>query len=251
MAAAAFVTDLTEILTQAAEAAAGVAGILNSFKILDLQRKYYDLYSQQREFYYNVFQQGVEKPLAEETYAEVPYEYDYEARVAELADSVFGPFEGRIGDTQAWWERHASYYGAPLDEQLERELPFDLARIKSDWTNYMLRFEEHYYDVVNDRRWQRRFAIHNIGIKQGTAIAGALDNSLGVYTDHLTDFGNQLATYANGAAKYVGYKKGLADTSDAFTSMDYTSQVNIPDPYKTASNPYKALSSQPSFIGPR
>lgn len=50
MASAAFVTDTTEIITQATEAAAGIAGILNAFKIIDLQRKYFNLYKQQRDF---------------------------------------------------------------------------------------------------------------------------------------------------------------------------------------------------------
>jgi hypothetical protein len=240
MASASFVTDLTEIATQAAEAAAGIAGIINAFKILDLQRKYYNLYRQQREFYYDVFQQGVERPLAEETYTELPYEYNYIARLNELYDSTFGPLASPQTDMQGWWERHAAYYGASLDGNMLLELPFELARIKSDWMNYMMRYEEHYYDVVNDRRWQRRFAVHNIGIKQGTAIAAALDNSLAAYTDHLHDFGNQLATYGNGAARYVGYKKGLADTADDFSAMSYSPQAAEPSPYKTL-GPYKPL----------
>lgn len=251
MASASFVTDLTEITTQAAEAAAGIAGIINAFNILDLQRKYYELYRQQREFYYTTFQQGVEKPLAQDTYDDPHYNYNYQGRVDTLYDTTFGPFIGPSADMEGWWARHAAYYGAEMDGNMLREMPFEIARIKADWTNYMLRFEEHYYDVVNDRRWQRRFAVHNIGIKQGTAIAAALDNSLAGYTDHLHDFGNQLATYGNGAARYVGYRRGLADTSERFDEMGYRQeQLEASSPYKanaykagnpyTTSNPYSA-----------
>lgn len=225
MAGAAFVTDLTEILTQAAEAAAGIAAIITGYKLLDIQRDYYDLYRRQREFYYDTFQQGVEKPLAEDTYDDLPYSYNYAARVAELADATFGPMAGPAFDANAWWARHASNYSAPQDANMLRELPFELARIKTDWCNYMMRFEEHFYDIVNDRRWQRRFAVHNIGIKQGTAVVTSLNDSLSGYTDHLVDLNSQLATYANGAAKHIGYRRGLSNTADDFDRMGYRAHV--------------------------
>lgn len=151
---------------------------------------------------------------------------------------------GKGFDVEGWWQRHAECYSAPKDANMLRELPFDLARIKTDWANYMMRFEEHYYDVVNDRRWQRRFAVHNIGIKQGSAVASALDNSLGGYTEHLADFNGQLATYANGAAKYVGYRRGLADTSDDFDRMGYREQSQTPSPAKML-DPIKSTSTKP------
>lgn len=230
MAAAAFVTDLTEIATQVAEAAAGVAGVLSSFKLLDLAKDYYELYKEQREFYYTTFQQGVEKPLAEEIYNDAKPVLDYSGRVATAYNAATGPFGGRSADMLAWWERHRRTYGAYEDANLRKESVLDIARIKSDWTNYLFRFEETYFDLRNDVRWRKRIALHNIGIKEGTAVTSSMATSLGQYQDQISNFGDQMATYGNGIARYVGYKRGLSDTSDDFSAMEYTSSgVAVPD----------------------
>lgn len=213
--------DVTEIATQAAEAAAGIGSILSGFKLVELSRDYYKLYSAQREWYYNVFQRGVEAPMASEVYTDARPTLNYAARVATAYNEDTGPFGGASTDTQGWWIRHASTYGAPADSRLSRELEVDEARVKSDWTNYLFRFEEQYYDVRNDIRWRKRIALHNAGIKQGTATSSALDSALGQYQGHVADFGEQLATYGNGIAKYVGYKRGLADTEAAFDAATY------------------------------
>jgi hypothetical protein len=229
MAAAVFSTDLTEILTQAAEAAAGIAGIYQSFKILDLAKDYYQLYKEQREFYYSVFQQGLEGPLALEVYSDPIPVLDYAGRVATAYDVATGPFGGKVTDVEGWWLRHANAYGALLDSRLQKELVLDIARVKSDWTNYLFRFEETYYDLRMDIRWRKRLALHNIGVKEGTAVSSAMNTSLSEYQNQIQDFGNQLATYGNGIAASVGYKKGLSDTADDFNQMQYTNRVNVPD----------------------
>lgn len=221
MAAAAFVTDLTEILTQAAEAAAGIGGILSGFKLLDLSRDYYNLYRDQRSFYYNTFHVRVEAPLANEVYSDPLPQLDYAGRVNTAYDIATGPFGGQSTDARGWWERHANTYGAVLDTRLLAELPLDTARIKSDWTNYLFRFEENYYDVRNDIRWRKRLALHNLGVKQGTAVSSAMGNALTEYQQHISELGSQLATYGNGIAKHVGYQRGLSDTADDFDSMPY------------------------------
>lgn len=230
MAAAAFVTDLTEIATQVAEAAAGVAGILASFKLLDLARDYYNLYRDQREFYYTTFQQGVENPLAQEVYADGIPTLDYAGRVATAYDLATGPFGGRSSDMRGWWQRHRQAYGAFEEANLLKESVFDIVRIKSDWTNYLFRFEETYYDLRSDIRWRKRVALHNIGIKEGTAVTSAMATSLGQYQDQISNFQDQMATYGNGIARYVGYKRGLADTVDDFGAMSYErASMPVPD----------------------
>lgn len=228
MAAAAFVTDLTEIVTQAAEAAAGIGGILAGFKLLDLSKDYYRLYDQQRQFYYDTFQRGVEAPLANEVYIDAMPVLNYAGRVSTAYDTATGPFGGQSTDTRGWWVRHANAYSATQDPRLTRELAVDDIRVKSDWTNYLFRFEEQYYDLRLDIRWKKRIALHNIGLKQGTAVVGALDKSLSHYQGHISDFGSQLATYGNGIARWVGYKRGLSDTAMEFDSSTYTPELNKP-----------------------
>lgn len=231
MAGAAFVTDLTEIMTQAAEAAAGIGGVLTGFKLLDLSKDYYRLYDEQRRFYYDTFQAGVEAPLANEVYVDAEPVLSYAGRVSTAYDVATGPFGGRSGDARGWWERHAQAYGALLDTRLVKELVLDEARVKSDWTNYLFRFEESYYDLRQDIRWRKRIALHNIGIKQGTAVSSSMDTALKHYQGHIQEFGSQLATYGNGIARWTGYKRGLSDTAAEFDSSDYqpTLPPTVPD----------------------
>ena len=226
MAAAIFMTDITEMLTQVAEAAAGIGGVLSSYKLLDLSKDYYKLYKGQRIFYHNNFVGGLEQPLFNYVMGIAIPTLNYASRVSTAYDIATGPFGGQSGSAQGWWERHAAAYGAILDPRLTREMLLDDARIKTDWTNYLFRFEEQYYDVRTDIRWRKRLALHNIGIKQGTAVVSTLDSSLKLYQGHIADFSNQLATYGNGIARYVGYKRGLSDTVDDFDRVTYKPRLS-------------------------
>jgi hypothetical protein len=217
--------DVVEIATQAIEAAAGIASVVASFKVLDLAKKYYKLYDHQRTFYRNTFQTGLEAPLAAEVYADTPYVLNHVGRVTTAYNATTGPFGGRSTDTAGWWARHGAAYNTLSDARLTRELTFDSARIKSDWTNYLFRLEEQFYDTASDIRWRKRLALHNIGVRTGTAVAGALETALHKYTEQMDDFGDMLATHGNGIAKYAGYKRGLADASDSFESMSYQQRV--------------------------
>lgn len=228
MAAAAFVTDLTEIATQIVEAVAGIANIYNSFRLLSVSRGYYNLYAQQKAFHYATFQQKLETPLAAEVYSIPLPTLDYARAVMSAYNADTGPFGGKATDADGWWNRHGATYGTVQDERLRREFLAEVERVKTDWTNYLFRFAEAYYDLENDVRWKKRLALHNIGIKTGTAVSSALGGSLSTFQEHVQDFSNQLATYGNGIARLSGYKNGLADTSDQFDRGTFTSRVTVP-----------------------
>lgn len=236
MAAATFMTDLVEIATQAAEAAAGIGSIIASFENISLARKYYNLYNSQRNFYYSVFQSGAEYNFATQAYAEPYYSINYASRVATAFDPSTGPLGSSSTDVVGWVTRHAGMYAQTMDSDIT-ELSVDTARVQSDWANYLFRFEELWADVRNDTRWMHRLTAHNVGIKQGTAISAALDRSLLEYQSNITDLSSQLATYGNGIAKYAGYKRGLADTAEDFsrgTSFSRRLPMKIPDKDPTA-----------------
>lgn len=226
-------TDLVEIATQAAEAAAGIGSIINGFEMVSLSRDYYNLYRDQREFYYNVFQHSAETPLVNEILGIPIYYKDYAGRILTLYNANTGPFGGKSGDALGWWSRHGRMFGLPMDPSIKEYEP-DIAKLKSDWTNYLFRFEEHWADVRNDDRWAKRMMAHNVGIKQGTAVSGSLGNSLSQYQQHIADMSSQLATWGNGIARYAGYKRGLADTSDNFSYGTTFSRVQI---YPLSTNP--------------
>lgn len=223
-----FVFDEVEVLTQAAEAAAGLGSLIAGYKNIALARKYYDLYNSQRQFYYNVFQAGAEAGLASDGYNEQYYTLNYVARVNTLLDPVTGPLGAPISDVSGWINRHAAMYAKTMDSQID-ELDVDNARLRSDWTNYLFRFEELWADIRNDDRWAHRLTVHNIGIKQGAAVETALSGAVRNYIDQMQDLSSQLATYGNGIAKYAGYKRGLNDTAEAFNTGTKFMPIKQPD----------------------
>jgi hypothetical protein len=231
MAAATFETDLVEIATQVAEAAAGIGSFISGLQNIDLARKYYDLYNQQRQFYYNVFQNGAEKNLATQTYSAPTYVVNYGARAQTVLNPSTGPLGTIATDIAGWAARHAGMFAQVVDPDIT-ELALDKARLTSDWVNYLYRFEELWADIRNDTRWAQRLTVHNVGIKQGTAITAALSDAVRGYSDQITDLSSQLATYGNGIAKYAGYKRGLQDTAQEFTvgtSFSHKSVLQPPD----------------------
>lgn len=231
MATANFVTDLTEIITQITEAAAGIGSIISGLENVALARKYYDLYNQQRQFYYNVFQNGAERTLANEAYSEPTYVINYGARAQAVLNPSTGPLGSAITDIVGWANRHAGMFATIVDPDIT-ELEVDKARMTSDWVNYLYRFEELWADIRNDARWAHRLIAHNIGIKQGSAVTAALSGAVNNYSSQISDLSSQLATYGNGIAKYAGYKRGLQDISQEFTlgtSFSHKSVMAVPD----------------------
>lgn len=217
--------DTGELATQAIEAVGAVAAAIQSYRLLNLSKDYYKLYEKQKDFYYSTFQSGAEAPLISEALGIPIYNKDYAGRVGGMYNSVTGPFGGASTDMQGWWTRHSAMYGAPRDSRI-KELDLDLARLQSDWTNYGFRFEESWAELRNDSRWQKRIMAHNVGSKQGTAVASSLSGALNEYQSHIQDMGNMLATYGNGVARYAGYKKGLSDPTDSHvTATTYANRV--------------------------
>lgn len=224
-----FIFDETEEITQAIEAAAGIGAIIQSFKQIAVAQNYYNLYAAQRAFYYSTFQQGVELPLISMLASDPPYTLNYSGRIATMTNLATGPYGGSSSDLVGWWTRHGNMYGESPDP-LITEAQTDIPRVESDWANYLFRFEEYWYDVRNDQRWYKRLAVHNIGIKQGSAVTPALHYALTNLTSQIGDLGSQLATYGNGAAKYAGYRRGMSDVRDFYgqgTTFNATSSVGV------------------------
>ena len=229
-----FIFDETEVLTQAIEFAAGIGAIIQSFKTVAIAQNYYNLYAAQRNFYYSTFQQGVEGNLISLIAATPAYALNYPGRINTMTNPSTGPYGGSSSDLVGWQSRHAAMYGTTPDPSIT-EAQVDIPRIESDWANYLFRFEEYWYDVRNDQRWYMRLAVHNIGIKQGSAIVPALHYGLTNLTNQIGDMADQLATYGNGAAKYAGYRRGMADVRDFF-SQGTTYALPVPSSMRSSTD---------------
>jgi len=237
--------DVVEIATQVVEAVGTIVSAYSSAELLEVARDNYELWRSQREYYYSVFQEGVERPLAAEVFNTPRDTLDYSSQAATIYDTSTGVLGGQAGSPSGWWDRHAAMYNTVRDEVIT-ELAPDLARLQSDWANYLFRYEEHTVDIHNDIRWDRRLALHNVGIKQGTAISAALATSFKVYEDAIDGVGDEAASIANGAAIYAGYRQGRADTYSDFAEYGYARNK------RQASVNISAQSSpQSELVGPR
>jgi len=230
MAAAVFETDLTEIITQAVEAAAMIGSLWSSFGVVDLARSYYNLYNAQRQFYYSTFQQGAEAPLAVAVYNTPIATTQYAGSAAQLY-SPTGVFGGLMGDIDGWWARHSQMFGAeqaiPI---LTDEVAQDYILIQSQWTNVMFRFAEVNFDLLSEQRWDHRMKLHNVALKQMSTVLGGLASAVESREDTLSDRASNFADMSNSAAQRRGLVQGHKDVQARYAALAGSAGNNYQPP---------------------
>jgi hypothetical protein len=260
MASATFETDLTEIITQAVEAAAMIGSLWSSFGVVDLARSYYNLYNAQRQFYYSTFQQGAEAPLAVAVYNTPLVTMQYAANAAILYGTT-GVFGDAMGNSSLpWYARHSQMFGAaPATAILSDEVTQDQFLVESQWTNVMFRFSEVNFDLLSEQRWDHRMKLHNVALKQMSTVLGGLASAVELREDNMTARASNFADMANSLAQRHGLVQGHREVQQRYASLanssnpSYTlanSQGN-PKAMGGVSNPYSAstypLNSSPAI----
>lgn len=219
MAAATFMTDLVEIVTQAAEAAAMIGSLWSSAKMVSQARSYYNLYNAQKQFYYSVFQRGAEAPLAAGVYGEAVVPVDYSGAVGELYLTT-GIFGGSMSDISGWWSRHGAMFGtAQSPSLLNDELPVDQQLIWSQWANVMFRFEESNVDLLNDQRWDHRMKLHNVAMKRQSEVVSELASGAGLREEVMTKTSGYLADVAGSLAERRGLVQAHKDVQARYAEL--------------------------------
>jgi hypothetical protein len=221
MAAAVFETDLTEIITQAIEAAAMLGSLWSSFGVVDLARSYYNLYNAQRQFYYTTFQQGAEAPLAVTVYNTPLVTLQYAATAAQLY-SPTGVFGGAMGvSPQPWCTRRGLMFGAGMPTSIiEDELFQDQELVESQWTNVMYRFAEVNFDLLSDQRWDHRMKLHNVALKQMSTVLSGLASAVELREDTMTSRASYFADVSNSAAQKRGMVQGHKDVQARYAALN-------------------------------
>lgn len=224
MAAATFQTDLTEIITQAVEAAAMVGSLWSSFGVVDLARSYYDLYNAQRQFYYTTFQVGAEAPLAISVYNVAVPVTDYTGSLAQLY-SPTGVFGGAMGQSPLAWARsHALTFGSvPAPAIISDEVAQDYGLIQSQWANVMFRFAEVNFDLLSEQRWDHRMKLHNVAMKQMSTVLGSLASSVEQREDTLSARASNFADMSNSLAERRGLIQGHKDARARYAALSNSS----------------------------
>lgn len=180
-----------------------VASIYASAAFLDIGQDYYDLYKEQRDFYYSSYQLGAESPFAAEVFGEPVYVENMAGAYADMSNdflAFFEPYEG-------WYERKMVMYHMPSFVNLSTHSSQAIDRVahQDDWGNYIASRERHLQDVYSNRRFSRQLDSLNVGIKQGTAVERGLASSFAVLDEAYGTAGGFFATQANGLGRMSGY----------------------------------------------
>ena len=197
------VTEEAEWILEFASWVSVAASIYAAKSYLNIGEDYYDLYKEQRDFYYNNFQVNAESPFAAEVFVEPIYVKDMPGAYSTLFNDMLAyldPYEN-------WYERKMRMYHMPnfLDTTTHSPQALDRAAHQDDWGNYLSAREKHLEDVYNNRRLSRQMDSLNVGVKQGTAVERGLASSFAVLDDAYGTAGDFFATQANSLGRMSGY----------------------------------------------
>lgn len=197
-----------------------IGSLWSSFGVIDLARNYYNLYNAQRLFYYSVFQQGAEAPLAVTVYNTPLVTMQYAATAAQLY-SPTGVFGGAMGvSPQPWCTRRGLMFGAGMPTSIvEDELFQDQELVESQWTNVMYRFAEVNFDLLSDQRWDHRMKLHNVAMKQMSTVLSGLASAVEAREDTMTSRASYFADISNSAAEKRGLVQGHKDVQARYASL--------------------------------
>jgi len=214
------VTDIVANTYDAAKTAAETSTVsiaaaflqtLINLQYLNLARDYYNLYKDQRDFYYNTFQQNGELPFANEQFSVAQYNPDYVGLfnagiLPPGALYIFKPIYNnrRVNFISGAISRHARMYNAQVEQSTSLEV--DLACTYTDWFSYQFRYEEHKRDVFNERRWANQMDALSYGIKEAATVERGLATSFNAMDEASTKLGNSFAVLGDGYALYKNRK---------------------------------------------
>lgn len=223
-------TDALLATVIAADTAAGIAYAILMTTIasqyVDLADDYYDLYKQQRLYYYTFFQQQGELPLNNALFA-VPFyvplytsggTYTIEGALVHSSLFYYNPeFALLQSNFQENFQNHLRMFNsADLNPIVPTNL--DLAEINDDWLSYMFRYEEHRRDVYNARRYAQQMDSASYGVKEGAQVERGLATSFLQFDEaqgNLVSSVNALSDGYFGATAYRNQVREMLETPKA------------------------------------
>lgn len=189
-----------------------IAEISLKKKAYDIAKDYYNTNRQDYDFFRNNHQGPMANTAAEAFGPNNPqYGYDlYAAVPAGIAKSA-------IIDKQ-WWEarRRIPKYNAGQRRRLDYDMAVAKAHgVVAGW-NIATRYEYNWTDEHNNRRFDKKITVANMGIGVGNIVAQGLSAAVGSVTNSYDNIGDTLATLGNGYMAKSGYEAGRRYTKDVY-----------------------------------
>lgn len=189
---------------------------------IGLARDYYKLNKKDFDYFVATHEGPIAQSVAEamSNVTNPSYPYDLYASIpAGIAKTA-------IGEKQ-WFEARRRTHRYAIGAQKRIDYEFAVMRthaVIAGW-NIGTRYEINYADEHNNRRFDRKVAVSNIGIGIGNIVRAGLASSVAKLASANDSLGDTVASIGNGLAGRSGYNVGREQAAQRFSSMTAGSGV--------------------------
>lgn len=183
------------------------------YETYQLAKKYYDINKKDYDFFVSVHEpaiaQSVTEVMSDTTNPKYPYDL-YASVPAGIAKTA-------IADKQ-WFQVRRNMHRYALGAQKRVDYEFAIARthaIVAGW-NIGTRYEITYADEHNNRRFDRKIAMSNVGIGVGNIVRQGLSSAVAKLASAQDTLGDTISTIGNGLAARSGYVAARNQTRTLF-----------------------------------
>lgn len=185
-------------------------------KIIDLASDYYKVNLQDFQFFQSTHQAPMAATAAEAFNPALNPAYVQDKYVAIPASAA------RVAELDRRWlasrkslSRYATGAAQRLDYEYAKQRTAQMAASWFlGWHSELAYAQEH-----NERQFNRKVTVVNIGIGVGNEVARGLASAAGSMNNALTGAGNQLGSIASGLSQDIGQRKGAADTRQMYRQI--------------------------------
>lgn len=137
--------------------------------------------------------------------------------VDNYASSPAGISKSKLIDI-AWFStrRRISRYNVGAQERLDYDMSLLRASAVATGWNMGRRYEQSWTDAHNERRFNKKISMANLGLAAGNIIAAGLATAVGKVSDAQSGLASSIGSIGNGYARKIGYEQGRSDTRKSF-----------------------------------
>lgn len=186
--------------------AAAIAEYELKKKVVDLAKDYYNVNRQDYQFFQDIHQPAIASS-ANETFSALnpTYKYDFYASVpAAIA---------KVNQTANQWyaaRRRIPKYNIGQQRRLDYDMAAARAHAITAGWNAGIRYELSWVDDHNNRAFNRKAAVANVGLGIGNIVREGLAQSITTLSTSYDALGDTVASIGNGYAAFSGYNDGRA-----------------------------------------
>lgn len=196
--------------------AVAIAEVALKKKAVDLAKDYFRTNKKDYDFFRSNHQPMIQASVLEAMSGALnPY---YNADL--YASAPAGIAKASILDRQ-WYEarRRVSRYAIGIMQRLDYDYAIRRTHgVVAGW-NLATRYELVWTDEHNNRAFERKLQVANIGVAQGNIVRQGLAAAVGNLSTAYDNIGDTVATIGNGWAAKGGYQEGRADTRQRYGAM--------------------------------